>query len=132
MLHAELFAEVLRLSKSSFRFLLCSSFHFVSCDVGYFFVAQSHSVDVSGSSLTWFDVSGFEGGIVPIALTGANRRCGRRRGHGPRHCCHCVDGVCLSPFFGRPVGSGSGVDGWRWAGRGGQGWERKGEMRYLW
>ena len=47
MLHAELTAELLRRSKSSFHFLLSSSFDFVLCDVGYFFVAQSHSVDVS-------------------------------------------------------------------------------------
>ena len=47
VLHAELIAELLRLSKSSFHFLLWSSFNFVVCDVDYFFVAQSHSVDVS-------------------------------------------------------------------------------------
>ena len=47
-MHAELIAELLRLSKSSFHFfyfgILQTS---VLCDVGYFFVAQSHSVDVS-------------------------------------------------------------------------------------
>ena len=47
VLHAELIAELLRLSQSSFHFLLLSSFDSVLCDVGYFFVAQSHSVDVS-------------------------------------------------------------------------------------
>ena len=30
-----------------FRFLLLSSFNFVLCDVGHFFVTQSHSIDVS-------------------------------------------------------------------------------------
>ena len=48
-MHAELNAEVLRLSKkkSSFSlFITLIFFSFALCDVGYFFVAQSHSIDV--------------------------------------------------------------------------------------
>ena len=50
-MHAELIAELLRLSLSPFHFLLWSSLDFfVLCDVSWFFVAQSHSVDVSRKS----------------------------------------------------------------------------------
>ena len=48
-MHAELIAELLRLSKKKSSFTLVITlifFSFELCDVRYFFVAQSHSIDV--------------------------------------------------------------------------------------
>ena len=48
-MHAELIAELLRLSKKKSSFSLIITLillSFALCAVGYFFVAQSHSIDV--------------------------------------------------------------------------------------